>query len=62
VEKLNVLLNTVHQPTDVLSHMNIAYVYPNTGMCITMLSGSNNIKLPDQDVLVEIISVMFSVL
>jgi len=59
---MNVLLNTAYQPTDVVSHMNKSYVYLNTGMCITMLSGSNNIKLPDQDVLVEIICVMFSVL
>lgn len=62
VEIINVLLNTVHQPTDVLSHTNKAYVCLNTGKCITMLSGLNNIKLPDQDVLVEIIWVMFSVL
>jgi len=59
---MNVLLNTVHQPTDVLSHMNKVYVSLNIGKCITMLSGLNNIKLPDQNVFVEIIWVMFSVL
>ena len=62
MEIMNVLLNTVHQPTDVLSHMNKVYVSLNIGKCITMLSGLNNIKLPDQNVFVEIIWVMFSVL